>query len=77
MVGFLPMLWYVSVYVTYTAGPTDPLQGFSSRYLYDFTEMNDALLNHRSHLSFHPYGSTSGSRTQAKVQQIRGDDGRS
>ena len=76
MVRLLTMLWYVSICVTYTSGLTDPLQGFSSRHIYDFTEMNDALSDHPSHSSsrrsFNPM-ETSGSRTQAKVRQIRGE----
>ena len=79
MVRFLTMLWYVSVCLTYTGYPTDHLQGFSSHYIYDFTEMNEALPGQPSHSSsrrsFTPYELTSGSRTQTKVRQIR-EDGR-
>jgi len=57
--------------------PTDRLQGFSSRYIYDFNEMNNALPGtpflSSSRRSFKPYPLTPGSKTHAKVRQIRGD----
>jgi len=72
---FLATLQYASICVTSASCSTDSLQG---RHIYDFTEMNDALPSTpflaASRRTFNPYGLTSGSRTQAKVRQIRGEN---